>query len=111
MAKLSSTELLDAFKEMTLIELSDFLKQFEETFDVTAAPRGRPSPRLQVPGSAAPARVPAAALRAPVRLAPRRGGARRDGCGGWRGGARREVCGGMSVPTRQDGRYACRGGV
>jgi large subunit ribosomal protein L7/L12 len=37
MAKLSSTELLDAFKEMTLIELSDFLKQFEETFDVTAA--------------------------------------------------------------------------
>jgi large subunit ribosomal protein L7/L12 len=37
MAKLSSTELLDAFKEMTLIELSDFVKQFEETFDVTAA--------------------------------------------------------------------------
>ena len=37
MAKLSSSELLDAFKEMTLIELSDFLKQFEETFDVTAA--------------------------------------------------------------------------
>ena len=37
MAKLSTDELLDAFKEMTLIELSDFLKQFEETFDVTAA--------------------------------------------------------------------------
>ena len=37
MAKLSSTELLDAFKEMTLLELSDFVKQFEETFDVTAA--------------------------------------------------------------------------
>jgi large subunit ribosomal protein L7/L12 len=37
MAKLSTEELLDAFKEMTLIELSDFLKQFEETFDVTAA--------------------------------------------------------------------------
>ena len=37
MAKLSTGELLDAFKEMTLIELSDFLKQFEETFDVTAA--------------------------------------------------------------------------
>ncbi len=37
MAKLSNAELLDAFKEMTLIELSDFLKQFEETFDVTAA--------------------------------------------------------------------------
>ena len=37
MAKLSTDDLLDAFKEMTLIELSDFLKQFEETFDVTAA--------------------------------------------------------------------------
>ena len=37
MAKLSTTELLDAFKEMTLLELSDFVKQFEETFDVTAA--------------------------------------------------------------------------
>ena len=37
MAKLSSGELLDAFKEMTLLELSDFVKQFEETFDVTAA--------------------------------------------------------------------------
>src|SRR6202165_664030 len=37
MAKISSTDLLDAFKEMTLLELSDFVKQFEETFDVTAA--------------------------------------------------------------------------
>lgn len=37
MAKLSTDELLDAFKEMTLIELSDFVKAFEETFDVTAA--------------------------------------------------------------------------
>jgi large subunit ribosomal protein L7/L12 len=37
MAKLSTEELLDAFKEMTLIELSEFVKQFEETFDVTAA--------------------------------------------------------------------------
>jgi large subunit ribosomal protein L7/L12 len=37
MAKLSSDSLLDAFKEMTLIELSDFVKQFEETFDVKAA--------------------------------------------------------------------------
>ena len=37
MAKLSTTELLDAFKEMTLLELSDFVKQFEETFEVTAA--------------------------------------------------------------------------
>jgi len=37
MAKLSTDELLDAFKEMTLLELSDFVKQFEETFDVKAA--------------------------------------------------------------------------
>jgi large subunit ribosomal protein L7/L12 len=37
MAKLSSAELLDAFKEMTLLELSDFVKAFEETFDVKAA--------------------------------------------------------------------------
>ena len=37
MAKISSTDLLDAFKEMTLLELSDFVKQFEETFEVTAA--------------------------------------------------------------------------
>jgi large subunit ribosomal protein L7/L12 len=37
MAKLSSDDLLDAFKELTLIELSDFVKKFEETFDVKAA--------------------------------------------------------------------------
>ncbi|GAB1515533.1 50S ribosomal protein L7/L12 [Actinophytocola sp. KF-1] len=37
MAKLSTDELLDAFKEMTLLELSAFVKQFEETFEVTAA--------------------------------------------------------------------------
>jgi large subunit ribosomal protein L7/L12 len=37
MAKLSTAELLDAFKEMTLLELSEFVKQFEETFEVTAA--------------------------------------------------------------------------
>lgn len=37
MAKLSNEELLEAFKEMTLIELSEFVKQFEETFGVTAA--------------------------------------------------------------------------
>ena len=37
MAKLSTDELLDAFKEMTLIELSGFVKQFEDTFGVTAA--------------------------------------------------------------------------
>jgi large subunit ribosomal protein L7/L12 len=37
MAKLSTDDLLDAFKEMTLIELSEFVKRFEETFDVKAA--------------------------------------------------------------------------
>ena len=37
MAKLSTGDLLDAFKEMTLIELSEFVKEFEDTFDVTAA--------------------------------------------------------------------------
>ncbi len=37
MAKLTTDELLDAFKEMTLIELSEFVKQFEETVGVTAA--------------------------------------------------------------------------
>ena len=37
MAKLSTDALLDAFKEMTLLELSEFVKVFEETFDVTAA--------------------------------------------------------------------------
>jgi large subunit ribosomal protein L7/L12 len=37
MAKLTTDELLDAFKEMTLLELSAFVKQFEETFEVTAA--------------------------------------------------------------------------
>src|SRR5690606_32086591 len=49
MAKLSTAELLDAFKEMTLIELSEFVKQFEETFDVKAA-----AP-VAVAGVAAPA--------------------------------------------------------
>ena len=51
MAKLSTDELLDAFKEMTLIELSEFVKQFEETFEVTAA----------APVAAAAAGAPAAA--------------------------------------------------
>jgi len=37
MAKMSTEDLLDAFKEMTLIELSEFVKKFEETFEVTAA--------------------------------------------------------------------------
>jgi large subunit ribosomal protein L7/L12 len=37
MAKLSTDELLDAFKDMTLLELSEFVKKFEDTFEVTAA--------------------------------------------------------------------------
>ncbi|MDZ7577037.1 MAG: 50S ribosomal protein L7/L12 [Candidatus Nanopelagicales bacterium] len=37
MAKLSTDELLETFKEMTLIELSEFVKKFEDTFEVTAA--------------------------------------------------------------------------
>ena len=37
MAKMSTDDLLDAFKEMTLLELSDFVKKFEDTFEVTAA--------------------------------------------------------------------------
>ena len=52
MAKLSTDELLDAFKEMTLLELSEFVKQFEETFDVTAAApvaRGRRRPGRRPP--------------------------------------------------------------
>jgi large subunit ribosomal protein L7/L12 len=51
MAKLSTDELLDAFKEMTLLELSEFVKQFEDTFGVTAA-----APvAVAVPGAAGPA--------------------------------------------------------
>ncbi|TAM91399.1 MAG: 50S ribosomal protein L7/L12 [Jatrophihabitans sp.] len=58
MAKLSTDELLDAFKEMTLLELSEFVKQFEDTFDVTAA-----AP-VAVAGVAAPAAGDAAAAAA-----------------------------------------------
>jgi large subunit ribosomal protein L7/L12 len=55
MAKLSTVELLDAFKEMTLIELSEFVKQFEETFEVTAA-----APvAMAAPSQGAPAEVEA----------------------------------------------------
>ena len=53
MAKLSTDELLDAFKELTLLELSDFVKAFEETFDVTAA--APVAVAAAVPGAAAPA--------------------------------------------------------
>jgi large subunit ribosomal protein L7/L12 len=55
MAKLSTDELLDAFKEMTLLELSEFVKQFEETFDVTAAAPAVAFAAPAGPGGAAPA--------------------------------------------------------
>jgi large subunit ribosomal protein L7/L12 len=57
MAKLNTEELLDAFKEMTLIELSEFVKKFEETFEVTAAApvAVAAAPGAGAPGAAAPA--------------------------------------------------------
>lgn len=57
MAKLNTEELLDAFKEMTLIELSEFVKKFEETFEVTAAApvAVAAAPGAAAPGGAAPA--------------------------------------------------------
>ena len=56
MAKLSTDELLDAFKEMTLIELSEFVKQFEDTFGVTAAaPVAVAAPAAAGGGADAPA--------------------------------------------------------
>ena len=57
MAKLSTDELLDAFKELTLLELSEFVKAFEETFDVTAA---APVAVAAAPGAAAGAPAEAA---------------------------------------------------
>jgi len=54
MAKLSTDELLDAFKEMTLLELSAFVKQFEETFEVTAAAPVAVAAPGAVAGGAAP---------------------------------------------------------
>ena len=55
MAKLSTDELLEAFKEMTLIELSEFVKQFEETFGVTAAAPVAVAAAPGAGGGAAPA--------------------------------------------------------
>jgi large subunit ribosomal protein L7/L12 len=55
MAKLSTDELIDAFKELTLLELSAFVKQFEETFDVTAAAPVAVAAAPGGPGGAAPA--------------------------------------------------------
>ncbi len=55
MAKLSTDELLDAFKEMTLIELSEFVKSFEDTFGVTAAAPVAVAAAGPAAGGAAPA--------------------------------------------------------
>jgi large subunit ribosomal protein L7/L12 len=56
MAKMSTADLLDAFKEMTLIELSEFVKQFEDTFDVkAAAPVAMAAPAAGGGGAAAAA--------------------------------------------------------
>ena len=55
MAKLNTEDLLDAFKEMTLIELSEFVKQFEDTFGVTAAAPVAVAAGPAGPGGAAPA--------------------------------------------------------
>ncbi|PRX43911.1 LSU ribosomal protein L12P [Prauserella shujinwangii] len=56
MAKMSTDELLDAFKELTLLELSEFVKKFEETFDVTAA---APAPQVVAGAPAAGGAAPA----------------------------------------------------
>jgi large subunit ribosomal protein L7/L12 len=57
MAKLSTDDLLDAFKEMTLLELSEFVKQFEDAFGVTAS-----APVMQVPAGTPPGGGDAAAV-------------------------------------------------
>ena len=54
MAKLTTDELIEAFKELTLIELSEFVKVFEETFDVTAAAPAAVAVAA-APGAGAPA--------------------------------------------------------
>ena len=76
MAKISTDDLLDAFKEMTLLELSEFVKQFEETFDVKAAApvggRGRGA------GGAGGARRRGSRGEGRVRRHPRGGGRQED---------------------------------
>ena len=59
MAKMSTDDLLDAFKEMTLLELSEFVKQFEDTFGVTAA---APVAVAAAGGGGAAAEAPAVVL-------------------------------------------------
>ena len=59
MAKLSTDELIDAFKELSLIELSEFVKKFEETFEVTAAAPVAVTPAPGQAGGGAAAEAPA----------------------------------------------------
>ena len=59
MAKISTDDLLDAFKEMTLLELSEFVKQFEDTFGVTAAAPVAVAAAPGAGGGAAPAEAEA----------------------------------------------------
>ena len=66
MAKLTTEELLAAFEELTLIELSEFIKAFEEKFDVTAA---APAAAAPAPAAYAPAAASAPAAGA-VRSSP-----------------------------------------
>jgi large subunit ribosomal protein L7/L12 len=54
MAKLSTDDLLESFKEMTLLELSEFVKQFEDTFGVTAAVAAAPAAAAAGGAAAAP---------------------------------------------------------
>ena len=91
MAKLSTDELLDAFKEMTLIELSEFVKQFEETFGVTAA--------APVAVAAAPAAGGAAAYAGWQALGMGRAGVRADA-----------VCAGSGVSAAACARAGCFAG-
>src|SRR4051812_30258317 len=55
MAKVKTEDLLESFKEMTLLELSEFIKQFEETFDVKAASA---APVMMAPGGGGGAEAP-----------------------------------------------------
>ena len=71
MAKLSNDELLEAFKEMTLIELSEFVTLFEDTFNVTAA-----APVAAAAAPAAGGGDAGAALAGPLSITPKRGDGR-----------------------------------
>src|SRR3954471_2925844 len=87
MAKLSTDELLDAFKDMTLLELSEFVKKFEDTFEVTAAAPGAVAATGPAAAAAPAARAKDKSNRGPV--GPRRRGAKGEGKVQGRPGGRR----------------------